>query len=235
MSYLGILALLSLLVLIHEVGHLLAAKRVGIPVAEFAVGFGPRLWSRSWGETEYSLRLLPLGGFVAPALDDFEFGEVPLRRRLVFFLGGPLANLAAALPLFALLNGVEGGFSLRNALVLPFAQVALACRQLLGVIPGLFSHPAALSGVVGIVVEGGRLTGAGTVLQFAISVTISLAVLNLLPIPVLDGGQIVLSCLERLFPRSVGVLRVPLTVLGLVLLAVLMIFANVHDVVRYWG
>jgi regulator of sigma E protease len=235
MSYLGILFLLSLLVLIHEAGHLLAAKRAGIPVAEFAVGFGPKLWSRQLGETEYSLRLLPLGGFVAPELDEYEFGEVPLRRRLAFFLGGPLANLAAALPLFALLNRVQRGPSLRGVFVLPFAQVAWACRQLLGIIPGLFSHPSSLSGVVGIVVEGGKLSGAGMVLELAISVTISLAVLNLLPIPVLDGGQIVLSCLERLFPRSVGVLRVPLTVLGLVLLAVLMIYANVHDVVRYWG
>jgi len=61
-----------------------------------------------------------------------------------------------------------------------------------------------------------------------------LVVLNLLPIPVLDGGHIVLACLEERFPRMVR-LRAPLTVAGLVLLAGVMLYANGHDVVRYWG
>jgi regulator of sigma E protease len=86
-------------------------------------------------------------------------------------------------------------------------------------------------GVVGIVVEGGR-AGAGTGLSIAISLSLSLAVLNLLPIPILDGGQIVLSCLEEAFPRFAR-LRVPLTLLGLVFLAAVMVYANARDVVRY--
>jgi len=50
---------------------------------------------------------------------------------------------------------------------------------------------------------------------------------------VLDGGQILLACPEDRFPRVVG-LRVPLTVLGLIALATLMIYTNVQDVMRYW-
>ncbi|ADG06244.1 RIP metalloprotease RseP [Kyrpidia tusciae] len=53
-----------LLVVFHEFGHFYVAKLVGIFVREFAVGFGPKLFSRRWGETVYSLRALPLGGFV---------------------------------------------------------------------------------------------------------------------------------------------------------------------------
>ena len=66
MSYLGMFALLSLLIVIHELGHLIAARLGGIPVAGFSVGFGPKLWARRWGQVEYALRALPLGGFVAP-------------------------------------------------------------------------------------------------------------------------------------------------------------------------
>ena len=88
--------------------------------------------------------------------------------------------------------------------------------------------------MVGIVVEGGRLARTGMALDIAISLSISLAVLNLLPIPVLDGGQITMACLEKAFPRFER-LRVPLTVLGLASLASLMIYTNVHDVVRLWG
>jgi len=235
MIYLGILALLSLLVVIHELGHLAAARLAGIPVAGFSVGFGPKLWTRRWGQVEYSLRALPLGGFVMPAMtDEQEFSALPLGKRLAFFLGGPLANLIATLPLFSILNGTARGWSSYQILIAPFQQVAAACWRLLVLIASLFSHPESLSGVVGIVVEGGRAAQSGMGLGVAISLSLSLAVCNLLPIPVLDGGQITLACLEALFPRFVK-LRVPLTVLGMIVLAVLMVYSNVHDLVRYWG
>ncbi len=78
MGSLAILLLLGLLIAIHETGPLAAAKLLRIPVAEFSVGFGPRLASRFWNGTEYSLRALPLGGFVLPAT---EFSAYPLPRR----------------------------------------------------------------------------------------------------------------------------------------------------------
>jgi regulator of sigma E protease len=234
MSYLGILALLSLLIVIHEAGHLLAAKSVGIPIASFAVGFGPKLWARRWGRTEYSLRAFPLGGFVLPDIEEEEFRAIPLRRRLVFFFGGPLANLAAAIPLFALLNGLRGGgFSFQGTVIAPFGQLIRSCGALLAALPGMFAKPDALSGVVGIVVEGSRLAHSGRLVEVALSLTISLAVLNLLPVPVLDGGQVLLGCLEQAFPRLVR-LRVPLTIMGMLALAFLMIYSNVRDVIRFW-
>lgn len=233
MIYLGILALLSLLILIHELGHLVAAKLVGIPVASFSVGFGPKVWKCRYGRVEYSLRALPLGGFVAPAVDDWEFSTIPLHKRLTYFLGGPLANLLVTLPIFAALNVLERGVSAYNLLVAPLLQLFAACWQLLGILPGLLTRPESLSGVVGIVVEGGRLAQAGMVLEFGLSLSISLAVLNLLPIPVLDGGQIAMSFLEAIFPRLAR-LRVPLTLLGLITLAVLMVYSNGNDMVRYW-
>jgi regulator of sigma E protease len=234
MSYLGILALLSLLVVIHELGHLAAARLTGIPVAGFSVGFGPKLWTRRWGQVEYSLRALPLGGFVLPAVADEEFRALPLSKRLVFFLGGPLANLLATLPLLSILNGIRGGWSFQGLVTAPFQQAAAACWQLLGSLAGLFSHPESLTGIVGIVAEGGRLAQTGMGLEIAISLSISLAVFNLLPIPMLDGGQIILAILEQIFPRFVR-LRVPLTILGMVLLAVLTVYTNGHDVVRLLG
>jgi regulator of sigma E protease len=235
MGYVATLVLIGLLILIHELGHLAAAKWAGIPVAEFAVGFGPRVWSRRRGGTEYSLRVFPLGGFVLPALTGHdELRAIPLARRLVFFLGGPLANLVPAVPLFALLNAARGAFSVDGLLVAPFAQTLAACEQFLLAVPALLGHPQSLSGVVGIVAAGGGLAGWVKLVEMAISLTLSLAILNLLPIPVLDGGQIVLGCLEQAFPRMVR-LRPAATVAGLLLLGGLMLYANVHDVVRIWS
>ena len=220
MGSLAMLLLIGLLIAIHEAGHLAAAKLVGIPVAEFSVGFGPKLASRFWRGTEYSLRALPLGGFVVPmAAGAAEFGAYPLRRRLAFFLGGPLANLAATVPLFAVLSALDRGVSLYNLVVAPF---------------GLLAEPGSMSGVVGIVMEGARLAEGGMALELAISLSISLAVLNLLPIPVLDGGQILLACMERVFPRLVR-LRVAATLVGAAMVAGVTLYANVQDALRYWG
>ena len=54
----------GLIIFIHELGHFLVAKSVGITVHEFALGMGPKLWSMKRGETTYALRLVPIGGFV---------------------------------------------------------------------------------------------------------------------------------------------------------------------------
>ena len=59
-----IIFLLGILVFIHEGGHFIVAKLCKVKVNEFAIGFGKVLWKRKMGETEYALRLIPLGGFV---------------------------------------------------------------------------------------------------------------------------------------------------------------------------
>ncbi|MEN9223165.1 MAG: site-2 protease family protein, partial [Thermostichus sp. BF3_bins_97] len=58
------IAILALLILVHEAGHFAAAKLQGIHVNRFSLGFGPVLWSYQGKETEYAIRALPLGGFV---------------------------------------------------------------------------------------------------------------------------------------------------------------------------
>ena len=68
MSYLvGVLVILGGLLVsiaLHEVGHMVPAKKFGVRVSQYMVGFGPTLWSRTRGETEYGLKAIPLGGYV---------------------------------------------------------------------------------------------------------------------------------------------------------------------------
>jgi regulator of sigma E protease len=63
-GWLGLIVMFSVIVAVHELGHLFWAKRFGVGAEEFAIGFGRRLWWREWGGTVYSIRALPLGGFV---------------------------------------------------------------------------------------------------------------------------------------------------------------------------
>ena len=235
MNILETIVLLSVLVLFHELGHFLAARAVGIPISQFAVGLGPKLWSRRWGSTTFSFRALPLGGFVEPQVDSFEsLQAIPLWRRLAFYVAGPIANLLVALPLFGLLNTLRSGLSFHGLFVAPFRQLSEASRQFLGALADLVGDPSHLTGLVGIAVDGGQMVASGRGIELAILLTISLGLMNLLPIPVLDGGQILFACLEAAFPRLVG-LRPTATVLGGLFLTAVMVYANVRDIDRLWG
>ncbi len=75
---------LSLIVLIHEFGHLLAAKFFGVYCEEFAVGMGPKVISHRFKETTYSLRLIPLGGFVAMAGDSDNALETSVDKQIPY-------------------------------------------------------------------------------------------------------------------------------------------------------
>src|SRR6185369_2329936 len=124
MSYLLVFFTISLIITLHELGHFLAAKRMGIPIARFSVGFGPKLWGFKIGETDFWLSAIPCGGYVMPALQDDEaFEKVPLTRRIVFSLGGPAANLLGAFLCLSLLNIIRSGFSINSVIFLPLQQI----------------------------------------------------------------------------------------------------------------
>lgn len=100
----------GLLIFFHELGHFMTAKKVGIGVLEFAIGFGPRLLSRQKGETVYSLRVFPLGGFVRVVGEDPDeseeedsFQTKPVWARFAFIAAGPLMNFVLAVILFSLI------------------------------------------------------------------------------------------------------------------------------------
>lgn len=100
------LAILGLLVFIHELGHFVFAKLARIKVEEFGFGFPPRLFAVRRGETEYSLNLIPLGGFVRMLGEEDptaprSFARAPKRWRSLVLLAGPGMNLLLAALLFA--------------------------------------------------------------------------------------------------------------------------------------
>ena len=234
MSYLLIVLLVGLLILVHELGHFVAARWVGIPVTRFSIGFGPKLWGFRRGRTEYWLSVIPLGGYVMPEVEDeHDYHRIPAGKRFAFAMGGPLANLVFPIPVFALMNVFGGDLSLHAILVAPVVQTGEMLTAFLASIPQLFSRPDAVSGVLGIVVQGGQLVGTdmAKAAQLAILLSLNLGVLNLLPIPVLDGGKIVLLVLEKVYPKSTR-LYVPLSVLGLVLILGLVVYTTILDVGR---
>ena len=108
----------NLLIFVHELGHLLAAKWAGMPVTSFSIGFGPRLLSKQVGRTRYQLALIPLGGFVRiEGMRGTEeerrawptgFAFQPLHARMVVIAAGVSANVILAGLIYALL-AMDGG------------------------------------------------------------------------------------------------------------------------------
>lgn len=140
---------IGLSIALHEIGHLVPAKKFGVRVPQYMVGFGPTVWSRRRGETEYGVKAIPLGGYIrmigmfppakgqAPGTmrtastgrvsqlvdearqQSFEevrpgdegrmFYQLPIWKRIIIMMGGPVMNLVIALVLFTgifTLNGV---------------------------------------------------------------------------------------------------------------------------------
>jgi len=107
--------LISVIVFFHELGHLLVGKWLGVKAVRFSIGFGPKLFGVQWGETEYRVSLLPLGGYVKFAGDNpleqlppedqgRGFLEQPPRKKAAIAFAGPAANFLLALILYFAVN-----------------------------------------------------------------------------------------------------------------------------------
>jgi len=233
MSYVAVVIVIGLLIVIHEYGHLLAAKLCRIPVGRFSIGFGPKLFGFKLGETSYWFSLIPLGGYVLPALEDTDFRQLPAYKRITFALGGPLANIAGAFVGLFVIGFSQ--FSLGPIQAISFAATQLAIGVLLQLygLSTLLVDFGQLSGIVGIVAVGGTQFGSSLagLLRFSVLVNISLAVLNLLPLPPLDGGRVLFCVLEKIY-RPIAKVEGPVTLVGWALVMVLMICVTVQDVGR---
>lgn len=109
-TILALVVVLGILIFIHELGHFLAAKRFGVRVEVFSLGFGPRLFGWKRGDTDYRVAVVPLGGYVRMAgeydpevatKDDPGFLTNKARwQRLIIMISGPAMNIALALVLY---------------------------------------------------------------------------------------------------------------------------------------
>lgn len=109
MTILTALLVIAVLILVHELGHFLAAKREGIEVQEFSLGFGTVIFSLKRGETRYSLRLFPLGGFVRMAgmgqeeedkMNPRGFSKKTPWQKIKVLFAGPGMNFLLAILIF---------------------------------------------------------------------------------------------------------------------------------------
>lgn len=118
-TVLSLIIVLGILIFIHELGHFLFAKLFRVKVLKFSLGFGPKVFGRTWGETEYLLSAFPLGGYVKMCGENknSEVSEIDLPRsfahksiwqRFLIVLAGPVFNLLFAILLFFAVFAING-------------------------------------------------------------------------------------------------------------------------------
>lgn len=155
----------GLLIFIHEFGHFIVARLVGIGVHEFSLGFGPRIWGVARGKTEYNLRMFPLGGFVRLVGMDpkdeerdqpYSFTRKPVSHRVAVILAGPVMNFALA--------------AVALAVLIYFQAVPPPTTRVGEVLPG---YPAATHGIKPgdriVAIDGQRVRDWEDILHFVSS------------------------------------------------------------------
>lgn len=136
LTILAAILVFGILVTVHEFGHFLTAKLTGMRVDEFAIGFGPKLYQQKDGDTLYSLRAIPLGGYnkiagmdpddpVTP--DSFKSKSIP--KRMLVILAGSLMNFILPVLLFAGIFFFEGMDRMVNEPVLGNVMLGMSADR----------------------------------------------------------------------------------------------------------
>lgn len=108
----------GILIAVHELGHFIAAKACGVRVNEFSIGMGPALYHRTKGETEYAIRLLPIGGYCAmegeeeDSADSRSLNRQGFWKKVVIFAAGSFMNFVAGFLIVLILYSSAGAFRL---------------------------------------------------------------------------------------------------------------------------
>ncbi len=231
-----IIFLLGFLVLIHESGHFFVAKLCKVRVNEFAIGFGPTVWSKQGKITKYALRLVPLGGFVSMEGEEQRstkqgsFSEASVLKRIAIVMAGGLVNIIFAIISFWCLSACFVGIS--NA----FYNVTYYIKAMFSSIIQLFSGKVTadqMMGPVGISNIVSQTNGFADFIYILSVVSLSLGVTNLLPFPPLDGGKVVLLIIEGIRKKPFSEkFEVALQSAGFLVLITLSVFVTYNDILR---
>ena len=120
MSIIVSMLVFGVVIMIHEFGHFIMAKASGIKVNEFSIGMGPQLYGKTVGDTEYSIRALPIGGFVAMEGEDEEsdaegsFSSVPVQSRIGVVVAGAVMNMILGFIVLFYLTSTQSAITSRK-------------------------------------------------------------------------------------------------------------------------
>lgn len=217
---------ISIVIIIHELGHLVACKIFNIDAPLFSVGFGPRIAAIKLGETVYQLAALPLGGFVQINEKALESAQYPIV--FIIILAGVVCNMLLAygiLMFLSLHTKCEDGDSSERC------TRRRTLKEKLQAFLENEGYTGGLMGPIGIIGMLGKslFVGPRVFLLIIAVLSANVGLFNLLPFPFLDGGKLLLITMRRLFgPRSTDMIHL----VYFVILATIIIMSTIMHVRR---
>lgn len=233
---LKIIFLLGFLIIIHEAAHFAVAKLCKVKVNEFSIGFGPCLWNKKKNETQYTLRLIPLGGYVSmlgeEQREDKEgsFSNASIPKRIAIVAAGGLMNILFGLLVYFIIVASISNMGYAFDATRNFLWAILDSLKSLftgGISIDQFMGPVGISNLVA------ETTKLNDFIYLLAVVSLSLGITNLLPFPPLDGGKIVIYLLEAVRKKPIKEeTEAYLQLLGFVVLIGLSIYVTYNDILR---
>ena len=247
-----IIFLLGFLILIHEGGHFTVAKLCKVRVNEFAIGFGKVIWQKQGKETKYSLRLIPLGGFCNMEGEDEEsdaegsFSKSSVWRRMAIVVAGATVNILFGILVYFILVSTVGIQFLDPAKDTILNRIYYGAKGTGEFIATIFDSMKMLFsgglqtdqmvGIVGISEVVVQTNGIINYLHLLAVISVSLGVTNLLPIPALDGGKILILLIEVIRRKPMKLeTEAKIQLIGFSILMALTIFVTYNDILRIGG
>ncbi len=241
-----IIFLLGFLIIIHEGGHFIVAKLCKVRVNEFAIGFGPKIWSKQGKETKYELRLIPCGGFVNMEGEEEHsdkegsFSKASVPKRFAIVVAGALVNIIFGLLAYMILIIIrymivkEPNFF--NAFSFAISSTGNLVFAMFESIVQLFSGNVSLNDMMGPVGISQMVSQTSGIFQFVYLlaiISISLGITNLLPFVPLDGGRALLLIIEGIRKKPLKEeTELKLQSAGFLVLIVFSIFVAYNDILR---
>ena len=232
-----IVFLLGFLIFIHEGGHFIVAKLCKVKVNEFSIGFGPKIWKKQGKETKYTLRLIPLGGFVnlegeeESSDDERSYSKASIPKRIAIVLAGPIVNIVFAILVYfvlALCYKFDIGFAfikVKEFLIITFDGIKMLFTGGVGI--NDFMGPVGISDVI---VKTDKVFDYVYILSV---ISLSLGITNLFPIPALDGGKFLFLIIEAIRGKKLSEkFEINITLISFAVLILFSIYISCNDIIR---
>ena len=244
-----IIFLLGFLIFIHEGGHFIVAKLCKVKVNEFSIGFGKTIWSKQGKETKYAIRMIQLGGFCAMEGEDEEsdaegsFSKASVGKRISIVVAGAAVNIIFGILVYFILMSTVGlrfedpaRDTFLNRIYYGGKATGEFMLALIDSIKILFTggfEVDQMVGIVGISEVVVATTGIANYIYLIAVISISLGITNLLPIPALDGGKILLLLIEAIRRKPLKMeTEAKIQLLGFSILIAITLLVTYNDIVR---
>ena len=206
---------ISLVIIIHEMGHFITAQLCGVTIPTFSIGFGPTIFSVPIGETTFQIAALPLGGYVT--MDPKSLADQSYVAKMLIISAGIIFNLIFAYGIFiyyALRNQLpfqteSEPNSLKNALKKSHAHSSATISSIKTHATHTLTQknqPSGIIGPIGIINVIGKSLAISTRsfwLMIGV-VSLNIGLFNLLPLPFFDGGQALMITIETLSGKTIS-------------------------------